>query len=91
MLDRFYKRFGDDIIVYHSHLTPQQRYIQYMRAKNQEASIAIGTRSAIFLPFENLGCIILDEEHDSSFNKTKHRSTMPGISPFTAVKRLNVQ
>jgi primosomal protein N' (replication factor Y) (superfamily II helicase) len=71
MLDRFYKRFGDDIIVYHSHLTPQQRYIQYMRAKNQEASIAIGTRSAIFLPFENLGCIILDEEHDSSFKQDK--------------------
>ncbi|MDO9593041.1 MAG: primosomal protein N', partial [Erysipelotrichaceae bacterium] len=71
MLDRFYKRFGDDIIVYHSHLTPQQRYIQYMRAKNQEASIAIGTRSAIFLPFENLGCIILDEEHDGSFKQDK--------------------
>lgn len=71
MLDRFYQRFGDDIIVYHSHLNPQQRYQQYMRARGQEASIAIGTRSAVFLPFEQLGCIILDEEHDTSFKQDK--------------------
>jgi len=69
MIERFQKRFGMDVIVYHSSLSLQQRTMQFQRVRNKQGKIAIGTRSAVFLPFENLGCIILDEEHDSSFKQ----------------------
>ncbi|HBS91975.1 MAG TPA: primosomal protein N' [Erysipelotrichaceae bacterium] len=69
MISRFTERFGDQVVIYHSHLNPQQRYQQYKRVVDKEVSLAIGTRSAVFLPFEHLGCIILDEEHDTSYKQ----------------------
>ncbi len=64
---RFYKVFGDRVTLIHSRLSDGEKYDQYMRAKNGEVDIVIGPRSALFVPFENLGLIIIDEEHDGSY------------------------
>ncbi len=68
MIQRVKERF-DDVIFYHSELSDQERYEQYKRVKKGEVKIAVGTRSSIFLPFSNLGLIIIDEEHDSSYKQ----------------------
>lgn len=64
---RFYSRFGDRVSFLHSKLSGGERYDQYLRAKNGEIDIMIGPRSALFTPFENLGFIIIDEEHEGSY------------------------
>ena len=64
---RFYKRFGDGISVINSRLSAGERYDQYLKAKNGETKIVIGPRSAVFTPFDNLGLIIIDEEHEGSY------------------------
>ena len=64
---RFYRRFGDSISVINSRLSAGERYDQYLRAKNGETKIVIGPRSAVFTPFDNLGLIIIDEEHEGSY------------------------
>ncbi|MGH4050495.1 MAG: primosomal protein N' [Clostridium sp.] len=67
MVERFKGRFGRDIAVFHSRLSDGERYDEWMRVKEGNVKIAIGARSAIFLPFENLGLIVIDEEHESSY------------------------
>ena len=69
MVERVQKRFGNDVAIYHSGLTSQQKYEQYQSVKNKEKKIVVGTRSAIFMPFDNIGLIILDEEHDLSYKQ----------------------
>lgn len=64
---RFKRRFGERISLQHSQLTPTDRLKQWHRA--QTAPITIGTRSAIFAPQSNLGLVIIDEEHDSSYKE----------------------
>ncbi|MCR5388708.1 MAG: primosomal protein N' [Lachnospiraceae bacterium] len=64
---RFYNRFGDRVSLMHSRLSKGERYDQFLRAKNGELDVMIGPRSALFTPFENLGYIIIDEEHESSY------------------------
>lgn len=64
---RFYKRFGDKISVIHSRLSKGERFDQFERAKKGEIQIMIGPRSALFTPFNNLGLIIMDEEHENSY------------------------
>ncbi|PIR25162.1 MAG: primosomal protein N' [Deltaproteobacteria bacterium CG11_big_fil_rev_8_21_14_0_20_42_23] len=66
---RVINRFGEQVAVYHSELTDAQRQAQWLRMKTGEANIAIGTRSALFAPFENLQAIIIDEEHDGSYKQ----------------------
>ena len=67
-VDRFIARFGqDNIAVLHSKLSVGERYDQWYKIKSGKAKIVIGARSAIFAPIENLGIIIIDEEHDSSY------------------------
>ena len=66
-VSRFYARFGSQIAVMNSKLSAGERYDQYMRAKRGEASIMIGPRSALFTPFDRLGLIIIDEEHESAY------------------------
>lgn len=66
-LMRFYKHFGDRVSVMNSTLTPAEKYDQCERAKNGEIDIIIGPRSALFVPFNNLGMIIMDEEHEGSY------------------------
>lgn len=69
MIERFQKRFGQDIGIYHSALNNQEKYEQYQRVANNKVDIVVGTRSSIFLPFSNLGLIVIDEEHDTSFKQ----------------------
>jgi len=69
MIARVQARFGEDVIVYHSHLSDQERFLQYQRVVNRESSVVVGTRSAIWLPFTDLRLIVLDEEHDSSYKQ----------------------
>lgn len=67
MTQRVMARFQDQIAVYHSYLSPQEKYAQYQRVKEGKARIVVGTRSACFMPFDNLGLILMDEEHDASY------------------------
>ncbi len=66
---RLYHVFGDQLIVYHSQLTKNQRLHSWKRFFSGDAKIAIGTRSAIFLQGPDTGLIIVDEEHDSSYKE----------------------
>lgn len=68
-VNRFKARFDVPIIVFHSGLTDKERMHAWVLAQNGTARIIIGTRSAIFSPLKNLGIIILDEEHDTSFKQ----------------------
>ena len=68
MIDRFIARFNkDEIAVLHSKLSIGERYYEWNKIKEGKAKIIIGARSAIFAPTENIGIIIIDEEHDSSY------------------------
>ncbi len=68
MLDRFISRFGEEnIAVLHSKLSIGERHDEWERIRENKAKIIIGARSAIFAPIPNLGLIIIDEEHDSSY------------------------
>lgn len=64
---RFEARFGEQVAILHSAQTAGQRYDEWCRLRSGEARIAIGPRSAVFAPVENLGLIVIDEEHDSSY------------------------
>ena len=65
----FRERFNAPVEVLHSGLNDSERLSVWLRARNGEAAIVIGTRSALFTPFSRLGVIIIDEEHDSSYNQ----------------------
>ena len=64
---RFYNRFGDRVSIMNSRLSGGERYDQFERAKAGDIDIMIGPRSAVFTPFERLGLIIIDEEHENSY------------------------
>ena len=67
MLAQLRARFGKNAAILHSGLSAGERFDEWWRLRTGEAKIAIGARSAVFAPLENLGVIILDEEHDSSY------------------------
>lgn len=67
MIRVFTARFGDTVAVLHSGLSAGEKFDEWFRLYKGEARIAIGARSAIFAPLDNLGIIIIDEEHDSSY------------------------
>lgn len=69
LTDRFRARFGDRVRVYHSALSDGERYDTWRQMLSGTPQVVVGTRSAIFAPLPNLGIIILDEEHDSSFKQ----------------------
>lgn len=64
---RFYKRFGDRVSVMNSALSQGERFDQCERARKGEIDVMIGPRSALFVPFPNLGMIVIDEEHEGSY------------------------
>ncbi len=66
-LMRFYTRFGDAVSILNSRMSPGERFDQFERAKSGQISIMVGPRSALFTPFERLGLIIIDEEHEPSY------------------------
>lgn len=65
--DRFRQRFGDGIAVFHSRLSDGERYDEWRRIRFGKARVVIGARSAVFAPVENLSLIIIDEEHENSY------------------------
>ena len=68
IVERFFSRFGaEKVAILHSKLSQGERFDEWMRIKNGEVDIAIGARSAVFAPFENIGMIIVDEEHETSY------------------------
>ncbi len=69
IVDRFKLRFGVDPYVWHSDITKKNKQDAYLAASNGNLKVVIGARSALFLPFNNLGLIIVDEEHDSSYKQ----------------------
>jgi len=68
-VDRFRAVFGDKIAVLHSALSDGERYDEWLALKRGDKRIAVGARSAIFAPLDNLGAIVVDEEHESSYKQ----------------------
>lgn len=69
IVNRFKKRFGSDVVVFHSKLSLRERYDSWNRLRENQAGIVIGARSAIFAPLVNLGLIVLDEEHEFTYKQ----------------------
>jgi primosomal protein N' (replication factor Y) len=67
IVGRFSERFGDTVAVLHSQLRSAQRYEEWRRLRSGEARVCVGPRSAVFAPIEDLGLIVVDEEHDASY------------------------
>ncbi len=90
-VDRFVSRFGsEEIAIIHSKLSVGERYDQWQKINNGQAKIIIGARSAIFAPVKNLGIIIIDEEHDSSYKSDSNpRFNAKDIAKYMA-KQNNV-
>lgn len=84
---RFYRRFGDRVSIIHSRLSQGERYDQFERAKRGEIDIMIGPRSALFTPFHQLGLVIIDEEHESTY---KSDSAPRYHARETAIARANM-
>ena len=78
MLSQLRARFGKNAAILHSGLSAGERFDEWWRLRTGEAKIAIGARSAIFAPLENLGVVIIDEEHDSSYSS----ETAPRYNTF---------
>ena len=79
IVQRLEKNYGKQLGFYHQKLTDFERVEVWRRIKNNEIKVLIGTRNALFLPFENLGLIVVDEEHDSNYKPRE-------ISPFFNAK-----
>lgn len=69
MVNRFKSRFGDSVAVLHSGLSVGEKYDEWRKIQRKEVKVVVGARSAIFAPFENLGIIIIDEEHETSYKQ----------------------
>jgi len=83
MLSKLRAKFADDAAILHSGLSAGERFDEWQRLRSGEAKIAIGARSAIFAPIENVGAIIIDEEHDSSYSS----ESAPRYSTFEIAKK----
>jgi primosomal protein N' (replication factor Y) len=84
MAAQLHHTFASEVALLHSALTPEERSEQWHRIRRGEARVVVGTRSAVFAPLENIGLIIVDEEHDSSY---KQESTPRYHARDTAVMR----
>jgi primosomal protein N' (replication factor Y) (superfamily II helicase) len=69
MAGQFFSRFGDRVAILHSAFTDVERSGQWRRIRSGEASVVVGTRSGVFAPVNNLGLIVVDEEHDGSYKQ----------------------
>lgn len=67
---KFKAIFGNNVAILHSRLSSKEKYLEWRKIRDGKAKICLGTRSAIFAPFENLGIIIIDEEHENSYKQT---------------------
>ena len=69
IVNRFYERFGSSVAIFHSALSEGEKYDEYHKILNGDVHLVVGTRSAIFAPFPNIGLIILDEEQSSNYKQ----------------------
>ncbi len=83
-LERTRLRFGDQVALLHSNMSDGERYDQWFNIKNRKANLILGARSALFAPFEKLGLIIVDEEHESSYKQEE----TPRYHTRTVVEKL---
>ncbi|WP_138414935.1 primosomal protein N' [Aquibacillus sediminis] len=72
MVDRFKGRFGSEVAVLHSALSKGEKFDEWRKIQRKQVKVAVGARSAIFAPFENIGIIIIDEEHETSYKQEDH-------------------
>ncbi|MDR7074512.1 primosomal protein N' [Fictibacillus barbaricus] len=72
MVNRFKGRFGSRVAVLHSGLSVGEKYDEWRKILRKEVSVVVGARSAAFAPFTNLGIVIIDEEHESSYKQEDH-------------------
>lgn len=87
-IDRFVGRFGDLVAVLHSRLSYGERFDEWRKIKEGKVKIVVGARSAVFAPFKNLGIIIIDEEHESSYKSSQN----PKYSTLeVAAKRVDIE
>ena len=85
MLERLRSRFEDKVAILHSGLSAGEKFDEWLRIKRGEAQVVIGARSAIFAPVENLGLIIIDEEHEQSYiSENNPRYSAHDIAEFRA-------
>lgn len=72
IVERFVSRFGDDVAILHSGLSDGEKYDEYRKIMKGKVDIVVGARSAIFAPLHDLGVIIIDEEHSSTYKQDNH-------------------
>ncbi|MFE8699022.1 primosomal protein N' [Cytobacillus sp. FJAT-54145] len=72
MVKRFKGRFGDQVAVLHSGLSTGEKYDEWRKIQRKEVKVVVGARSAIYAPFENIGIIIIDEEHETSYKQEEN-------------------
>ncbi|MCT2538019.1 primosomal protein N' [Aquibacillus koreensis] len=72
MVERFKGRFGSEVAVLHSALSAGEKYDEWRKIQRKQVKVVVGARSAIFAPFENVGIIIIDEEHETSYKQEDH-------------------
>jgi primosomal protein N' (replication factor Y) len=72
MIERFKGRFGRNVAVFHSRLSDGERFDEWFRVKTGDVKLVIGARSAIFLPFKDLGLIVIDEEHEGTYKSEQN-------------------
>lgn len=82
-IDRFAGRFGNRVAILHSGLTQTERFDQWRRIKSGEYKIVVGARSAIFAPFNDLGLIVIDEEHENTYKS----SISPKYSTYEVARK----
>jgi primosomal protein N' (replication factor Y) len=90
LIQRFAARFGEKIAVIHSHLTDRERTNQWWSIVEGQKQILIGARSALFCPIENLGLIIVDEEHEPSYKQDEKLRYNARDSAIVLAKMLNI-
>lgn len=69
IINIFYSYFGNDVAILHSGLSKTEKYDEYVKILNKDVHIVVGTRSAVFAPLENIGMIIIDEEHSETYKQ----------------------
>ena len=85
VLKHFKHKFGENVAILHSGLSPRERFDEWFRIFNGEAKVVVGARSAIFAPVQNIGVIIIDEEHDTSYySESNPRYSTIEVAKFRA-------
>lgn len=72
MVHRFKSRFGEEVAVLHSGLSRGERYDEWRKIEKEEAKVVVGARSSVFAPVKNLGIVIIDEEHETSYKQDEN-------------------